>query len=173
MMRRYKILMQQINLNIYNNYYYYTIIIILIIIIIYTINIYNLEQQRRQEREQRKIFLVDDEPDHCFLYKMILQDAGYECNPYTDALKAIQEFRADYYDLVLLDIKMPILNGFELGKKIKEQDKTVRIVFITASENFYEEFRSEHFPELCDIYYIQKPVENEELVERVSELMVK
>lgn len=134
---------------------------------------YNLEQQRRLEREQRKIFLVDDEPDHCFLYKMILQDAGYECNSYTDALKAIQEFRADYYDLVLLDIKMPILNGFELGKKIKEQDKTVRIVFITASENFYEEFRSEHFPGLCDIYYIQKPIENKELVERVSELMVK
>jgi CheY-like chemotaxis protein len=134
---------------------------------------YNLEQKRRKEREQKKILLVDDEHDHCFLYQMILRDAGYECNSYTDALKAIQEFRADYYDLVLLDIKMPVLNGFELGKKIKEQDKTVRIVFITASEIFYEEFRSEHFPELRDIYYIQKPIENEELVERVSELMIK
>src|SRR6188508_3200066 len=54
---------------------------------------YNLKQQRRQEREQRKIFLVDDEPDHCFLYQMILQDAGYVCNSYVDPLKAIQEFR--------------------------------------------------------------------------------
>jgi CheY-like chemotaxis protein len=134
---------------------------------------YNLEQKRRKEREQKKILLVDDEHDHCFLYQMILREAGYECNSYTDALKAIQEFRADYYDLVLLDIKMPVLNGFELGKKIKEQDKTVRIVFITASEIFYEEFRSEHFPELRDIYYIQKPIENEELVERISELMIK
>jgi two-component SAPR family response regulator len=68
---------------------------------------------------------------------------------------------------------MPTLNGFELGKKIREQDNAVRIIFITASEIFYEGFRNQHNPELSDTYYIQKPVENEELLERVSEMIGK
>jgi two-component SAPR family response regulator len=56
---------------------------------------------------------------------------------------------------------MPILNGFDLCKKIIELDKTVHIVFITGSEQFYEKFRSQHYPELGKINYIQKPIGNE------------
>ena len=69
--------------------------------------------------------------------------------------------RPNYFDLILLDIKMPILNGFDLCKKIIELDKTVHIVFITGSEQFYEKFRSQHYPELGKINYIQKPIGNE------------
>ncbi|MFL6402157.1 MAG: PleD family two-component system response regulator [Nitrososphaeraceae archaeon] len=83
-------------------------------------------------------------------------------------LKALQEFRPNYYNLILLDIKMPVLNGFELCKKIIELDKTVHIIFITASEEYYEKFRSQHFPELGKINYIQKPIGNEELVQIVN-----
>ena len=71
------------------------------------------------------------------VYQIVLQDAGYECIPYIDSVKAIQEFRPNYYDLILLDIKMPVLNGFELCKKIRELDKTLQIIFITASEVYY------------------------------------
>jgi CheY-like chemotaxis protein len=127
----------------------------------------------QRQHKRRKIFLVDDEPDHSLLYQMILEDAGYECTSHTDPLKAMEEFRAGYYDLIVLDIKMPALNGFELGKKIREQDNAARIIFITASEIFYEEFRNRHYSELSDIYYIQKPVENEELLKRVSEMIDK
>ena len=95
----------------------------------------------------------------------MLEDAGYECILYTDSVKALQEFRHNYYDLILLDIKMPVLNGLELFKKIREVDKAVHIIFITASEEYYEEFRSQHFPELGKINYIQKPIGNEELVQ--------
>ena len=63
---------------------------------------------------------------------------------------------------------MPVLNGFELCKKIREIDKIVHIVFITASEAYYEKFREEHFPELGKINYIQKPIGNEELVQIVN-----
>jgi two-component SAPR family response regulator len=63
---------------------------------------------------------------------------------------------------------MPVLNGFELCKKIIELDRTVHIVFITASEEYYEQFRSQHYPELGKINYIQKPVGNEELVQIVD-----
>src|ERR671933_2350125 len=93
---------------------------------------------------------------------------GYECISYTDPVKALQEFIPNYYDLILLDIKMPVLNGFELCKKIREIDKIVHIVFITASEAYYEKFRTQHFPELGKINYIQKPIGNEELVRLVN-----
>jgi DNA-binding response OmpR family regulator len=74
----------------------------------------------------RRILLVDDEPDLCMVYQIVLEDAGFECIPYTDSVKALQEFRPYYYDLILLDIKMPILNGFELCKKIIELYCTYR-----------------------------------------------
>jgi CheY-like chemotaxis protein len=127
-----------------------------------------LLQNQTARRRKKRVFLVDDEPDICMVYQIVLEDAGYECVSYTDPVKALQEFRIDYYDLILLDIKMPILNGFELCKKIREVDKTVHIIFITASEAYYEKFRSQHFPELGKINYIQKPISNKELVQIVN-----
>ena len=124
----------------------------------------------KKDRASR-ILLVDDEPDICMVYQIVLEDAGYQCISYTDPVKALKEFRPTYYDLILLDIKMPVLNGFELCKKIRELDKTVHIIFITASEQFYENFRSEHFPELGKINYIQKPIGNEELVQIVNAIV--
>ena len=128
-----------------------------------------LEALHNQTRRTKKrILLVDDEPNLCMVYQIVLQDAGYECISYTDSVKALQEYRPTYYDLILLDIKMPVLNGFELCKKIIELDKTVHIIFITASEEYYEKFRSQHFPELGKINYIQKPIGNEELIRLVD-----
>ncbi|MFL6368183.1 MAG: response regulator [Nitrososphaeraceae archaeon] len=124
-----------------------------------------------QKSRRKRILLVDDEPDLCMIYRIVLQDAGYECTPYTDSVKAMQEFKPNYYDLILLDIKMPILNGFELCKKIREADKTVQIAFVTASEVYYEKAREKYYPELANINYIQKPIGNEELV-RIVNIMI-
>ena len=137
----------------------------------------NLQARKQQHgyliRDQsatsrKKVLLVDDEPDICMIYRIVLEDAGYECVSYTDPVKALKDFRIDYYDLILLDIKMPVLNGFELCKKIREVDRTVHIVFITATEQYYEKFRGQHFPELAKINYIQKPIGNDELVQIVN-----
>ena len=125
----------------------------------------------RQKEKGRRILLVDDEPDLCMVYQIILEDAGYECLPYTDPVKALQQFKPYFYDLILLDIKMPVLNGYELCKKIIEFDKTVHIIFITASETYYEQFRNQHYPELRKINYIQKPVGNEELIRALDTLI--
>jgi CheY-like chemotaxis protein len=94
------------------------------------------------------------------VYQIVLEDAGYQCTSYTDPVKALQEFKPYFYDLILLDIKMPVLNGFELC--------SVHIIFITASEEYYEQFRTQHYPELGKINYIQKPVSNDELVQIVD-----
>jgi len=117
------------------------------------------EELHDQTRRSKRILVVDDEHDICMVYQIVLQDAGYECISYIDPVKALKEFRPTYYDLVILDIKMPVLNGFELCKKIIELDKTVHIIFITALEEYYEQFRSQHFPELGKINYIQNQLE--------------
>jgi CheY-like chemotaxis protein len=126
------------------------------------------QQGKLHSQRKKKILLVDDEPDTCMVYQIVLEDAGFECISYTDSIKALQEFRRFYYDLILLDIKMPVLNGFELCEKIREIDKTVHIIFITASEVYYEKFRGQHFPELGKINYIKKPIGNDELVRLVN-----
>jgi DNA-binding response OmpR family regulator len=125
----------------------------------------------RDKKKKKRVLLVDDEPDICMIYQIVLEDAGYECISYTDSVKALQEFKPYFYDLILLDIKMPVLDGFELCKKIREIDKTVHIIFITASEHYYEQFRRQHYPELGKINYIQKPIGNEELV-RIVDMIV-
>ena len=102
------------------------------------------------------------------VYQIVLEDTGFECKSYTDPVKALQEFKPYFYDLILLDIKMPVLNGFEFCRKIRDVDRAVLIIFITASEEYYEHFRTQHFPELGKINYIQKPVSNDELVQIVD-----
>jgi CheY-like chemotaxis protein len=108
------------------------------------------------------------------LYQIILEDAGYECISYTDSVKALQEFMPNHYDLNLLDIKMPVLDGAELCKKIRETDKSIHIIFITASGEFYEKVREERYPELNNynnVNYIQKPITNEELIKIVNTII--
>jgi DNA-binding response OmpR family regulator len=125
----------------------------------------------RKSKRENRILLVDDEPDTCIVYQIVLEDAGFECVSYTDSVKALREFRPFYYDLILLDIKMPVLNGFELCKKIREIDETVYITFITASDAYYEKFRSQHFPEIGKINFIQKPIANEGLLQIVNTII--
>jgi CheY-like chemotaxis protein len=107
-------------------------------------------------------------------FQAILEDAGFGCTPYTDSVKALQEFKPYFYYLILLDIKMPVLNGFELCKKIREVDKIVQVIFITASEVYYEQLRRQSYPELTDdanINYVQKPISNHELTRLVNMLI--
>ena len=135
------------------------------------------QQQKIQEKglynqkRKKRILLVDDEPDHSMVYKIVLEYAGYQCISYTDSVKALQEFRPSYYDLVILDIKMPKLDGFALCEKIRELDKNIQILFVTASDVYYENFRKQYYPEIgidVNINCLQKPITNEELIKIVN-----
>jgi DNA-binding response OmpR family regulator len=132
------------------------------------------EQLCYQKRNKRAtILLVDDEPDTCMAYQIVLEHAGFVCISYTSSVKALQEFKPCFYDLILLDIKMPVLNGFELYRKIREVDSTIEIIFITALPEHYRNVRDQQsYTRLINsTTYIQKPVENEELVKKVTEIL--
>jgi DNA-binding response OmpR family regulator len=83
--------------------------------------------------ESRKL-LVDDEPDIALAFKIGLEDNGFEVDAFDNRMKALSNFKAGFYDLLLLDIKMPKVDGFEAYQQMKEIDKKVKVCFITASE---------------------------------------
>jgi DNA-binding NtrC family response regulator len=119
----------------------------------------------------RKILIVDDEPDITSTFDMILEMNGFEVDSYNDPLLALSNFKPNSYGLALLDIRMPKMNGFALYKKMKKIDNKIEACFITAFEDYREEFK-ESFPELEEAkYFIRKPKAIEDLVKHVAAIL--
>jgi DNA-binding response OmpR family regulator len=122
----------------------------------------------------KNILLIDDEPDITFTIKNILEDEGFKVDSFADPIIALKSYRSNFYDLVILDIKMPKMDGFQLYVKIREQDPKVKICFLTASELFYEKFRktrSELGKTIGEDYFIQKPIKNEDLIRKITSII--
>ena len=83
--------------------------------------------------------LVDDDIDHLKLFTMILENRGYSLDTYSDPAAALLKFKPNYYDLLVLDYRMPNLNGLELFAQIRKMDPTARALLLTANhEQFIE-----------------------------------
>jgi two-component system, OmpR family, response regulator ChvI len=119
----------------------------------------------------RRILVVDDDTDVISTFKMILEMNGFEVDAYTSPTLALSNFKPNSYGLLLLDIRMPIMNGFELYRKIKSIDSRVEACFITAFEDYREEFK-ESFPMLDEAkYFIRKPKGIQDLVNHVATIL--
>ena len=120
-----------------------------------------------------RIMVVDDEDDIILELRAVLEGNGFKVDSFNDALLALENFKADLYDLLILDIKMPKMNGFELYKQIKKVDNKVKTMFLTALTELqeYEEFRKEVSPKLGERYFVPKPIENEDLIKRVNKIL--
>jgi DNA-binding response OmpR family regulator len=122
----------------------------------------------------KRVLLVDDEPDLNLTLKITLEENGFKVDSFTDPLSALENFKgeaAGMYELLILDMKMPNMNGFELYRQIKKIDDKVKICFLTAGEMDYVQFRKELFPALDNNCYIQKPIENETLIKRLNKII--
>jgi two-component system, OmpR family, response regulator ChvI len=119
----------------------------------------------------KRIFLVDDDYDHTITFKMGLELAKFEVDAYNDSAIALSKFKPDYYDLLLIDVKMPKIDGFELYEKIKEIDNKVLVWFITAYETYYKalkEVSSTSKKEMISAPVIAKPIEIGKLVKQIK-----
>ena len=122
----------------------------------------------------KKILLVDDEPDVTYTIKKIVEDNGYKVDSFNDPILALNSYKSNFYDLVILDIKMPKMDGFELYTKIREKDPKVKICFLTAITKFNEEFRKIRLAlgkTINEDYFIQKPVEMEDLLKKLTSII--
>jgi DNA-binding response OmpR family regulator len=130
-----------------------------------------MNQKQPQQQGQKRILAVDDEPDLTKLCSLALEYHGFKMDTFNDPQEALLSYKSDYYDLVILDIKMPKMDGFELYDEIKKQDPQAKICFLTASELYYEEFRKKEYHAIDKNLFIRKPIENEELLKEVNRIM--
>ena len=123
------------------------------------------------KKKRGRILAIDDEPDLTMLCKMALEHYGFEVNTFNDPKEALSNYKPGYYDLVILDIKMPKMDGFELYHEIKKKDANAKVCFLTASELYYEEFRKKEYCALDKGLFIRKPIDNDELVSEVQKMI--
>ncbi len=123
-------------------------------------------------QKTNRILIVDDEPDVCEILKKVLEINGFTADSFSDPLLALENFRPRSYDLLLLDIKMPDMDGFRLYQEMKKIDSRVKVCFLTASEMYYERFRKEEdFAALDKDLFLRKPIQNEELIKEINRIM--
>ena len=122
----------------------------------------------------KRIMIVDACDDVNLTFKIVLSesDRRLRVQSFTDPVDALREFKPDFYHLVIIDILLPKMNGFELYDKLRCLDGKVKICFMTTgSEIILKEFMKEAFPELDPNCYISKPIANEDLLKRVQEAL--
>ena len=128
-------------------------------------------QLMNEEIKRKRILVVDDESDLTLFYRMSLEYHGFEVETFNDPRKALSNFKTDYYDLIILDIKMPNMDGFELYSEIRKRDKKAKVCFLTASELYYKEFRMKEYSALDKSLFIRKPIGNEEMLKEIYRLI--
>ena len=124
------------------------------------------------EKDQKKILIVDDEPDVTFTIKVILASNGYQVDAFEDAEEALNNFAKDVYSLAFLDIKMPKMDGFDLYGRLMRIDNELKVCFLTALGEFDEYYRRDKREDLSPVWgrrhIIRKPIDNSKLLEEVS-----
>ncbi|HEX9318493.1 MAG TPA: response regulator [Nitrososphaeraceae archaeon] len=120
------------------------------------------------DNTRNKILIVDDEPDITLSFKMMLENKGFEVDAYNDPLLVVRDFKPGSYDLMLLDIRMPKMDGFQLYEELKKKDKDVKVIFVTAFDINYEGLRK-MYPEFRIESFLRKPVDSEHLTNAVRE----
>jgi two-component system, OmpR family, response regulator ChvI len=121
-----------------------------------------------QNKTKKRVLIVDDDPDILITYKKGLEDSGlFEVETFADPEETLSNFRSGLYDCLIIDVRMPKMDGFQLYDKMKDIDNKVKVCFITAYEINYEALRKV-FPTLGMECFIQKPIEVSQLVRKIN-----
>src|SRR5712692_1903532 len=130
------------------------------------------EEYKKQYHVRTRILIIDDEPDITLAFKKALRDKGFEeVETVNDPILALKNFKEGSYDLLIIDIVMPEMDGFGLYEEIRKIDNNVKVCFITAFEINYQALRAV-FPAASttdDIgCFIRKPIDMDDLVKRIQ-----
>jgi two-component system, OmpR family, response regulator ChvI len=127
----------------------------------------SLESGGSSNNNNHRLLVVDDEKDIAVVLKSGLEGHGFEVDAFTDPLKAEEMFKPNWYDLAIIDIRMPRVNGFDLYKMLKKKDESLKICFLTAFDIYVDEFRRV-FPSLTVNCFAKKPITIAELAKLVE-----
>jgi CheY-like chemotaxis protein len=153
-----------------------------------------INTQKDNNHKKQRILVVDDEQDILLTLQLILEQNGFNVSLFDNPLAALSNFKIGLYDLAILDIKMPQMNGFQLYEKIKQIDRSTKVCFITAavSEEIYqydqftekkEEKEEENVRQIseqhqslkqqyfCEATFLKKPISNGDLIREVNRIL--
>ena len=116
----------------------------------------------------KRILVVDDNCDIAFTLRIGLEDSDptLQVHSFDNPVTALLEFKPDLYDLLLIDVNMPLMDGFQLTHKLLQKDVNVRVCFMTSGEINMDAAREVH-PLKSIGCFIKKPISTEQLVKRV------
>jgi DNA-binding NtrC family response regulator len=119
-----------------------------------------------QSQKQKKILVIDDNPDIVFTLQVGLEsDPTMQVFGYDNPVTALVEFKPKFYDLLLIDVNMPLLDGFQLAQNLVRRDPNVRVYFMTSGEINMQAAREVH--PLKSIGCFIKPITAEQLLKRI------
>ena len=123
--------------------------------------------------KNKRILIVDDESDVTTVLTFALEEYGFEVESYNNPLVALSNFKSNYYDLAILDIKMPEMNGFEFLREIRKEDENLRICFLTALTELRDHMSdiNELSPAFVKDGIIRKPISNEDLLNNINRIL--
>lgn len=121
-------------------------------------------------RESPRILIVDDEADITSVLKLGLESHGFRIDAYNDPADAVGDFKPGVYDLAILDINMPQMNGFQVYRALKKADEDIQISFLTAFEMYENEFKK-LFPDVQVYTFLKKPISIGHLISEVNKLV--
>ena len=123
------------------------------------------------QNTKKRILVVDNERDITTTLQFGLEDGGFNVDAFNDPSLVSKSFKPNFYDLVLIDIVMPNMDGFELYERLKKIDPDVNVCFLTASEMYHEEFRKAEQCALDKDLFLQKPISNDDLIMEINRKM--
>lgn len=119
-----------------------------------------------------RILLVDDEKDILLVFKLGLESKGFAVTAFNKPEEALEKCGPAEYDLALLDIKMPGMNGFELARALWKKNNSLQICFLTTSE-IYESEAKKTLTNLKNFCFLKKPIPIEELARHIQTHLAK
>ena len=129
-------------------------------------------KENKNNQDKKKILIVDDDPDICVTLRKIFEQNGFMADSFIEPLLALENFKAGLYDLLLLDIKMSQMGGFQLHQEMKKIDKEVKVCFLTATEMDFEKFRkAKEFYVLDKERFLRKPIESKEIIREITGIL--
>jgi CheY-like chemotaxis protein len=116
-----------------------------------------------------RILVVDDEPDITLTLEAGLETIGlFDVDTFNDPESALKSFKPDSYSLVLIDITMPMMDGFQLYERLRKIDPDLKACFLTASEMYHENRRGLAHCALNSDLFLQKPISTDDLIKEIN-----
>ena len=107
-------------------------------------------------------------PDITWLSKTVLERNGFEVQTFESPVSALDNFKPGSYDLLLIDIKMREMDGFELYDKLRKMDNNINVCFLTAAQEYYDKYKERYSSEEC---FITKPIALKNLVNTINSIL--